>query len=95
MDFKMRTYGSVLESRDLATRLSFALLDDLKKNPDDHIRIDFGGVRVVSNFFADEFIGTMVREMGVEKFKASVTMFNLAEINRVWIAKAVDKHGGK
>lgn len=92
MDFKMKEFGAVLESRDLAKSLAQSILDEHWKHIDDHKRIDFGGIRVVSSFFADSFVDTLVNGMGTEAFKESLTLFNLSDMNRIWIDRAIEKH---
>lgn len=92
MDFKMKDFGAVLESRELAKSLAQSILDEHWKHIDDHKRIDFGGVRVVSSFFADSFIDALVNGMGTEGFKESITLFNLSDMNRIWIDRAIERH---
>lgn len=92
MDFKMKDFGAVLESRMLAESLAQSILDEHWKHIGDHTRIDFGGVRVVSSFFADSFVGTLANGMGTEGFKKSLTLFNLSDMNRIWIDRAIEKH---
>jgi len=91
MDFRMKDFGAVLESRDLAKSLCQSILDEHWKRPDEHKRIDFGGVRVVSSFFADEFIGGLVVGLGTEGFKESLTLLNVSEMNRIWIERALER----
>ena len=92
MDFKMRDFGTVLESRDLAKSLCGSFADEHRKNPDEKVRLDFSGVRVVSRFFAEEFIGGLVDALGAEAFDSTVTFNNLSEMNRLWIDKAITIH---
>lgn len=94
MDFKMKDFGAVLESRELAKSLAQSILDEHWKHLDDHKRIDFGGIRVVSSFFADSFVDALVNGMGTEVFKESLTLFNLSDMNRIWIDRAIEKHKG-
>ena len=92
MDFRMKDFGAVLESRDLARSLCLSILDEHKKRADEHVRLDFGGVRVVSSFFADAFIGGLVETLGTEGFGETVTLLNLSDMNQIWVEKAMEKH---
>jgi hypothetical protein len=92
MDFKMKDFGAVLESRELAKSLVQSIMDEYKKKPEDHMRLDFGGVRVVSNFFADGFIGGLLEGMGLEGFEKFVTLLNLSAMNKIWVDKAIERH---
>lgn len=92
MDFRMRDFGTVLESRDLATSLCNSFAEEHRKKPDEKVRLDFSGVRVVSKFFAEEFIGGLVDALGAEAFDGTVTFNNLSEMNRIWIDKAITTH---
>jgi hypothetical protein len=92
MDFRMKDFGAVLESRDLARRLCEAVKDEHSKRPDEKVKLDFAGVRVVSNFFADELVGGLVSAMGADGFEAAVTLANLSDMNRIWVQKAVERH---
>jgi hypothetical protein len=94
MDYRMKEFGAVLESRDLAKSLCQSIVDEHWRRPSEHKRLDFAGVRVVSSFFADEFIGGLVNGMGTETFKAGFTLLNLSSINKIWIDRALDKHKG-
>lgn len=93
MIIRMKDFGVVLESRELAKRLVESFVDILEKRPDDNIRLDFSGIRVVSGFFADELIGGIVQLLGFEKFEKSVSLTNMSDLNRIWLEKAVEKHG--
>jgi hypothetical protein len=92
MDFRMRDFGTVLESRELARNLCTSFADEHKKNPEETVRLDFSGVRVVSKFFAEEFIGGLVDAVGAEVFDGMITFNNLSEMNRIWIERAITVH---
>ncbi|MBI5528532.1 MAG: STAS-like domain-containing protein [Deltaproteobacteria bacterium] len=92
MDFKMKDFGAILESRDLAKSLCQSIIDEHWKKPTEHMRLDFGGVRVVSNFFAEAFIGGLIEGMGTEPFKQTFTLLNLSDMNRIWVDRAIEKH---
>ena len=92
MIFKLKEFGTVLESKDLAKRLAEGVLDSLEKNPEEALKLDFSGIRVVSSFFADEFIGVLVVKLGGKDFNSRVSSMGLSAMNHVWIDKAIKKH---
>ena len=71
---KLHKYGEVLGSRELGKRVRKEIDID---NRD--VTLDFSGVRIVCNSFADELIGRLVEKEGLNTFCNHVKIENASE----------------
>ena len=63
VDFKFIEYGTDFGTRDMGQKLRQKLLPLIKEN--DKVVLDFTGVNVVSNSFADECIAKLLLENAI------------------------------
>lgn len=73
--FSFRDYGDNLGTRQLGSQVRERLMPLLKG--DDIIVLDFTGVNVVSNSFADECIAKLLLTMSLAELKARTTFKGL------------------
>ena len=71
VEFKFIEYGTDFGTRDMGKKLREKLLPLI--NGDEKVVLDFTGVNVVSNSFADECIAKLLLEMPLEQLKAKTT----------------------
>ena len=76
--FEFKTYGENLGTRPLGKQVREELLPLLQQG--DRIVLDFTGVGVVSNSFADECIAKLLLSMSLEELKARTTFRGLNEV---------------
>lgn len=76
--FSFREYGQNLGTRPLGKRVREQLLPLIKQN--ERVVLDFTGVDVVSNSFADECIAKLLLEMPLVKLKSRTTFRGLNPI---------------
>ena len=67
VDFKFIEYGTNFGTRDMGMKLREKLLPLINGN--EKVVLDFTGVNVVSNSFADECIAKLLLEMPLEELK--------------------------
>ena len=75
VDFKFIEYGTDFGTRDMGQKLRQKLLPLIKEN--DKVVLDFTGVNVVSNSFADECIAKLLLEMPLDELKQHTTFKGL------------------
>ncbi|SNU03460.1 protein of unknown function [Prevotellaceae bacterium MN60] len=75
VEFKFIQYGTDFGTRDMGQKLRQKLLPLIKEN--DKVVLDFTGVNVVSNSFADECIAKLLLEMSLEELKQHTTFKGL------------------
>lgn len=75
-----------LDTRQLGEKVRFQLLDLMQEN--DKVVLDFSGVNVVSNSFADECLAKLLLIMPLEELKQRTTFRGLNEFARKNIAIA-------
>lgn len=73
--FQFSKYGQDLGTRDMGGRIREELMPML--NGSSRVVLDFTGVNVVSNSFADECIAKILLEMSLEDLKARTTFRGL------------------
>ena len=71
VEFKFIEYGTDFGTRDMGQKLRQELLPLIKGN--DKVVLDFTGVNVVSNSFADECIAKLLLEMPLDERKQHTT----------------------
>ena len=76
--FSFREYGQNLGTRPLGKRVREQLLPLIKQN--ERVVLDFTGVDVVSNSFADECIAKLLLEMPLAELKSRTTFQGLNPI---------------
>ena len=75
VEFKFIEYGTDFGTRDMGQKLRQKLLPLIQGN--DKVVLDFTGVNVVSNSFADECIAKLLLEMPLDKLKQHTTFKGL------------------
>ena len=76
--FSFREYGQNLGTRPLGKRVREQLLPLIEQN--ERVVVDFTGVDVVSNSFADECIAKLLLEMPLAELKSRTTFRGLNPI---------------
>lgn len=84
--FKFVTINENLGTRQLGEKVRFQLLNLIKDN--DKVILDFSGVNVVSNSFADECLAKLLFTMSLDELKQRTTFQGLNEFARKNIAIA-------
>jgi hypothetical protein len=87
---ELRSFGSDLCTRDdgaIVRRDLERLLASLEAG--EKLRIDFYGVQAITPSFADEAIAKFIADIGVDRFKATVTLRIKDETVRVLVRKVV------
>ena len=75
VDFKFAQYGENFGTRDMGAKIRKELLALLEG--DERIVLDFTGVNVVTNSFADECIAKLLLDMPLEELKKKTTFRGL------------------
>jgi len=75
VEFKFLDYGTDFGTRDMGQKLRQELLALI--NAGEKVILDFTGVNVVSNSFADECIAKLLLEMPLDKLKCHTTFRGL------------------
>ena len=70
-------YGSSFGTRAFAENLRSTVREEINNN--EKVVFDFTGVRVVSNSFADELFGKLIKEIGFDVFKDKTTFEGASE----------------
>lgn len=87
--FKFSQFGTDFGTRDMGARIREQLLPLLKG--DERIALDFTGVNVVSNSFADECIAKLLLEMPLEELKKKNTFIGLNPLARTSVLTALQR----
>ena len=75
VEFKFLDYVTDFGTRDMGKKLRMIILPLIKEN--DKVVLDFTGVNVVSNSFADECIAKLLLEMPLDELKNHTTFRGL------------------
>ena len=75
VEFKFIEYGTDFGTRDMGQKLRLKLLDLIKSGQ--KVILDFTGVNIVSNSFADECIAKLLIEMPLDELKRHTTFRGL------------------
>lgn len=78
----LKEYGSCLGTRNLAEQIRNSMGLDKQ---DSYIEINFNGVEIINNSFADELLGKIVDTIGIDKFKELVKIKNVNEYTKATI----------
>lgn len=87
--FQFKMIGENLGTRTLGNQVRQQLLPLIKNN--DKVVLDFSGVNIVSNSFADESIGKLLLSMSFEELKRHTTFKGTNEFVRKNIAIALKR----
>ena len=87
--FNFKEYGESLGTRQLGKRVREQLLPLLEK--DERVVLDFTGVNVVSNSFADECIAKLLLTMPLSELKSRTTFRGLNPIASECILTALQR----
>ena len=85
--FRFNKYGSILVTRALGAQVRQELLAEMAKN--DKVVLDFAGVEMVGNSFADECLGKLLLEISLEDLKQHTTFNHLTGISKVSVSTAL------
>lgn len=85
--FEFRTFGENLGTRQLGETARMQLLE--KMNGADRVILDFTGVAIVSNSFADECIGKLLLTMPLEELKQRVAFTGITGLAKKNVAVAI------
>jgi len=75
VEFRFIEYGTDFGTRDMGQKLREKLLPLINSN--DKVVLDFTGVNVVSNSFADECIAKLLLDMSLDELKQHTTFRGL------------------
>lgn len=87
--FSFREFGENLGTRSLGVRVREQLMPLLEQ--DERVVLDFTGVNVVSNSFADECIAKLLLSMSLDQLKAHTTFRGLNPIASESILTALQR----
>ncbi len=88
--FKFITFGENLGTRALGAKVRAQLLPLIEEGQE-LVILDFEGVNIVSNSFADECLGKLLLVMPFEKLKKRTTFSGLNDFARKSIALALKR----
>ena len=87
--FTFKDYGEQLGTRVLGAKVRKALLSVMEK--ENKVVLDFTGVDVVANAFADECIAKLLLSMTLAELKSRTTFAGLNDMARMNIALALKR----
>ncbi|MBQ6732763.1 MAG: STAS-like domain-containing protein [Paludibacteraceae bacterium] len=87
--FSFANFGKDLGTRQLGVKARNALMPLLSK--DERVVLDFTGVNVVSNSFADECIAKLLMEMSLDELKSKTTFTGLNKIAEACVLTALQR----
>lgn len=89
--FKFNAYGQELATRILGKKVREDILPLLNQTGSEKLVLDFEGVNIVTNSFADECLAKLIYEMPFETLKSKTTFRNLNDTARKYIAFAFQR----
>ena len=89
--FKFNTYGLELVTRILGKKVREMILPLINQTSTEKLVLDFEGVNIVTNSFADECLAKLIYEMPFETLKSKTTFRNLNDTSRKYIAFAFQR----
>ncbi|MBR4676574.1 MAG: STAS-like domain-containing protein [Bacteroidales bacterium] len=90
-NFKFSIYGHELATRLLGKKVREILLPLIKGTNSEKIVLDFEGVNIVTNSFADECLAKIIYDIPFETLKSRTTFRNLNDTSRRYIAFAFQR----
>lgn len=88
VDFRFRVYNRNLGTRILGVKVRTELMKTIEDNPNDKVVLDFSGVDVVSNAFADECLVKASENITLQYFVQRTTFLNVNSLAKTNIAIA-------
>lgn len=85
--FRFVNYGTVLGTRSLGAQVREDLLNVLAEG--DKVGLDFSGVEIVSNGFADECLGSLLLLMPIEELNNRTTFLHLSGFPKTCVSAAL------
>lgn len=89
--FKFNTYGQELATRILGKKVREVILPLINETGSEKLVLDFEGVNIVTNSFADECLAKLIYEMPFETLKSKTTFRNLNDTAWKYIAFAFQR----
>ena len=85
--FRFADYGPILVTRNLGAHVREELLITLSKA--DKVVLDFDGVEMVGNSFADECLGKLLLTMSFDELRQRTTFHGLAGLSKISVSAAL------
>jgi len=85
--FRFADYGPILVTRNLGARVRESLL--LTLSGTDKVVLDFDGVEMVGNSFADECLGKLLMTMSLDELRQHTTFHALSGLSKVSVSAAL------
>lgn len=85
--FRFAKYGPILVSRPLGAQVREDLLSEIRKG--EKVALDFEGVEMVGNSFADECLGKLLIDIPLDELRQVTTFRNLSGTSRVSVSAAL------
>ncbi len=79
--------GKSIGTREDGRKFRAQIIDGVKEY--ELVELDFGGVDMISNSFADECIGKLVEDLGLENLKRLTTFKNTSKTVAMILQKAI------
>lgn len=89
--FKFKTYGTDLATRPLGKKVREEILPIINSLDGGKLVLDFEGVNMVTNSFADECLAKLLLDMPFETLKSKTTFRNLNDTSKKYIAFAFQR----
>ena len=85
--FRFTNYGSQLGTRQLGAKVRADLMKEMATG--EKVVLDFEGVEMVGNSFADECLGKLLLTMPLKELQEKTTFKNLEGLSRVSVSAAL------
>lgn len=85
--FRFAKFGNLLVSRALGAQVREELLAELAKG--EKVALDFEGIEMVGNSFADECLGKLLLDIPLEELRQITTFKNLTGTSRISVSAAL------
>lgn len=89
VEFKFAKYGINFGTREMGAKIRAELLPLIQS--EDKVVLDFTGVNVVSNSFADECLAKLLLEMSLDELKAHTTFRGLNPMAQTSVLTALQR----
>ncbi|MDO4510630.1 MAG: STAS-like domain-containing protein [Bacteroidales bacterium] len=89
VEFKFLQYGTDFGTRDMGAKIRNILLPLIKG--EERVALDFTGVNVVSNSFADECLAKLLLEMPLDELKKRTTFRGLNPLAEASVLSALQR----
>ncbi len=85
--FKFADFGAILVTRNLGAHVREKLIDTLSKA--DKVVLNFDGVEMVGNSFADECLGKLLLDFSLEELQRKTTFHGLEGMSKISVSAAL------